>query len=68
MNISVAIFLALGLGMVVEGQEGAGTCFQRIRGPPRKVKWSVCKSKGKYSLLEIFNYFVAILHTPFCHY
>ena len=55
MKTSAIIFLALVLGVVVEGQDGAGTCFQRIKGPPRKVKWAVCNSKGKHSVKDFIH-------------
>ncbi len=43
MKFSAIIFATL--AVVVIGQETPDSCFSRIKGPPRKVKWSVCKGK-----------------------
>jgi len=40
------ILLALAMGSVAVLGEAPDTCFARIKGPPRKVKWSVCDRKG----------------------
>ena len=40
------IVLALVLGSVAVLGEAPDTCFARIKGPPRKVKWAVCDRKG----------------------
>ena len=68
MKISAFIFLALVLVIVVEGQDGAGTCFQRIKGPPRKVKWAVCNSKGKHSLFYLVPLVSVIYKITSCNW
>ena len=47
--------------VIAHGQDSQDTCFARIKGPPRKVKWSICDKKGKI-YLNIFIRFGSFIH------